>query len=154
MRNLLIIYFLIFFNFSCSKTETKLFEKLSSSKTGISFANNLSYKEDFNIFTYRNYYNGGGVGLGVGVAMTVMTSFLLPHIVLSHLFMHSPEEFFLRVCGVLTAGPSPGKPSVESQRRFTSKCARVSLRARQRPGTTPASTRLPARCACGSGRQP
>ena len=64
MRNLLIIYFLIFFNFSCSKTETKLFEKLSSSKTGISFANNLSYKEDFNIFTYRNYYNGGGVGLG------------------------------------------------------------------------------------------
>lgn len=64
MRNSLLIYFLILFNFSCSERETKLFEKLSPSKTGISFANNLSFKEEFNIFTYRNYYNGGGVGLG------------------------------------------------------------------------------------------
>ena len=64
MRNSLIIYFFIFFHFSCSKTETKLFEKLSPSRTGISFENNLTFKEDFNIFTYRNYYNGGGVGLG------------------------------------------------------------------------------------------
>ena len=64
MRNSLLIYFLIIFHFSCSERETKLFEKLSPSKTGISFANNLSFKEDFNIFTYRNYYNGGGVGLG------------------------------------------------------------------------------------------
>ncbi|MEL0009720.1 MAG: VCBS repeat-containing protein, partial [Flammeovirgaceae bacterium] len=58
------IFFFIFFHFSCSKTETKLFEKLSPSRTGISFENNLTFKEDFNIFTYRNYYNGGGVGLG------------------------------------------------------------------------------------------
>jgi hypothetical protein len=64
VRNSLLIYFLILFNFSCSERETKLFEKLSPSKTGISFANNLSFKEEFNIFTYRNYYNGGGVGLG------------------------------------------------------------------------------------------
>ena len=64
MRNSLIIYFFIFFHFSCSKTEIKLFEKLSPSRTGISFENNLTFKEDFNIFTYRNYYNGGGVGLG------------------------------------------------------------------------------------------
>jgi len=64
VRNSLLIYFLIIFHFSCSERETKLFEKLSPSKTGISFANNLSFKEDFNIFTYRNYYNGGGVGLG------------------------------------------------------------------------------------------
>lgn len=64
MRNSLIIFFFILFHFSCSKKETKLFEKLSSSKTGISFENNLKFKEDFNIFTYRNYYNGGGVGLG------------------------------------------------------------------------------------------
>lgn len=64
MRNSLLIYFLIIFHFSCSERETKLFEKLSPSKTGISFANNLSFKKDFNIFTYRNYYNGGGVGLG------------------------------------------------------------------------------------------
>ena len=38
--------------------------KLPANKTGIKFKNTLSFKDDFNIFTYRNYYNGGGVGLG------------------------------------------------------------------------------------------
>ncbi len=64
MRYLFLVYTSFVFLFSCSKTELKLFEKLSSYHTGINFENNLSFKEDFNIFTYRNYYNGGGVGLG------------------------------------------------------------------------------------------
>ena len=32
--------------------------------TGITFENNLEYTEDFNPYTYRNFYNGGGVALG------------------------------------------------------------------------------------------
>ena len=32
--------------------------------TGIDFANNIQYPKDFNIFTYRNFYNGGGVAIG------------------------------------------------------------------------------------------
>lgn len=32
--------------------------------TGISFANTISNTEDFNIFSYRNFYNGAGVGIG------------------------------------------------------------------------------------------
>ena len=52
---------------SCdSKTENNstLFELLSSEKTKIDFINNITYSNEFNIYTYRNFYNGGGVGLG------------------------------------------------------------------------------------------
>ena len=57
-------FFLIIIFISCSEKEIKLFEEISSYDSGIDFENKLFYKEDFNIFTYRNYYNGGGVGLG------------------------------------------------------------------------------------------
>ena len=32
--------------------------------TGINFSNNIQNTPDFNIFTYRNFYNGGGVAIG------------------------------------------------------------------------------------------
>ena len=35
-----------------------------SKQSGIDFANRLTFDNDFNIYTYRNYYNGGGVALG------------------------------------------------------------------------------------------
>ena len=41
-----------------------LFTLLPSSYTGINFANRLTDTRDFNVFTYRNYYNGGGVAIG------------------------------------------------------------------------------------------
>ena len=41
-----------------------LFTNLPSDYTGIDFANTLEYNQDFNIYTYRNFYNGGGVALG------------------------------------------------------------------------------------------
>ncbi|MFC0261495.1 VCBS repeat-containing protein [Fontibacter flavus] len=54
--------------FSC-KSEDKspkdtLFEQIGSSYSGVTFRNDLEFDEKFNIFTYRNYYNGGGVALG------------------------------------------------------------------------------------------
>ena len=36
----------------------------SSQNHGINFINNLSYTEELNPYTYRNFYNGGGVGIG------------------------------------------------------------------------------------------
>ncbi len=42
----------------------KLFTLLPSSYTGVTFANRLTETHDFNVFTYRNFYNGGGVALG------------------------------------------------------------------------------------------
>lgn len=38
---------------------SQLFEKQQSDQTGISFSNNLTQTEEFNIYTYRNFFNGG-----------------------------------------------------------------------------------------------
>jgi hypothetical protein len=42
---------------------TALFKRLDAATTGINFQNTLSASEDFDVFRYRNYYNGGGVGI-------------------------------------------------------------------------------------------
>jgi len=41
-----------------------LFRLLPSSQTGITFNNRVEDTKDFNIFKYRNFYNGGGVAIG------------------------------------------------------------------------------------------
>jgi enediyne biosynthesis protein E4 len=60
--SILILFVLIFLQ--CSKKEKSLFSKLSSLETGIAFNNKLDYTEEYNCFTYRAFFNGGGVGLG------------------------------------------------------------------------------------------
>ncbi|WP_299529612.1 VCBS repeat-containing protein [Ulvibacterium sp.] len=42
----------------------KVFRLLDESSTGINFSNNLAYDNEFNVYKYRNYYNGGGVAIG------------------------------------------------------------------------------------------
>ena len=37
---------------------------MAPEKSGFSFSNNLTFDEAFNIYTYRNFYNGGGVAIG------------------------------------------------------------------------------------------
>ena len=46
------------------KNQTPQFKLLPSTKTGITFSNNLSYTDDFNVYKYRNFYNGGGIAVG------------------------------------------------------------------------------------------
>lgn len=41
-----------------------LFVKRTSDQTGISFVNKIENQKNFNIFKYRNFYNGGGVAIG------------------------------------------------------------------------------------------
>jgi enediyne biosynthesis protein E4 len=41
-----------------------LFKSLDPKKSGVSFTNKLTFDQKFNIYTYRNFYNGGGVALG------------------------------------------------------------------------------------------
>ena len=41
-----------------------LFKRLGKDQTNIDFINKLSFDSEFNIYTYRNFYNGGGVALG------------------------------------------------------------------------------------------
>ena len=42
----------------------KLFNKVPSSQSGIDFVNTIENTEKMNIFSYRNFYNGGGVAIG------------------------------------------------------------------------------------------
>ena len=60
---------------SCSKKEaatpavatdktTPLFTLLAADVTGIGFVNKVVDEEKFNVLTYRNFYNGGGVAIG------------------------------------------------------------------------------------------
>lgn len=41
-----------------------VFKLLSAQTTGIDFVNDLTYDQEFNVYRYRNYYNGGGVAIG------------------------------------------------------------------------------------------
>lgn len=65
MKTLILPFFLVFILFSCNKNSVneKLFE-LKDTSIGVDFENNLEYTEDLNPYTYRNFYNGGGVALG------------------------------------------------------------------------------------------
>lgn len=49
---------------SCNKQKSKLFELQDLDSIGINFSNDLGFSNDFNVYKYRNYYNGGGVSLG------------------------------------------------------------------------------------------
>jgi hypothetical protein len=53
---------ILLFFLGCGNEKEKLFQLVRNS--GINFSNNISNSKDFNIFTYRNYYNGGGVAIG------------------------------------------------------------------------------------------
>ena len=60
--NTYITLIIIFFLFhSCD--DAKLFS-LQGDSSGVIFENKLEYTEDFNPYTYRNFYNGAGVALG------------------------------------------------------------------------------------------
>lgn len=48
---------------SCREKEDALFKLIDPAQSNIEFSNDLAFDQDFNIFKYRNYYNGGGVGL-------------------------------------------------------------------------------------------
>jgi enediyne biosynthesis protein E4 len=45
-------------------TPPPLFTLMDPNLTGVSFENRVDDTEEFNILTYRNYYNGGGIAIG------------------------------------------------------------------------------------------
>ena len=47
-----------------SGEENFLYTHIQPENSGVDFVNQLDYVEEFNIYRYRNFYNGGGVGLG------------------------------------------------------------------------------------------
>lgn len=51
---------------SCEKSsrENPIFHKVLPKESGLNFQNALSYNEELNAYTYRNFYNGAGVSIG------------------------------------------------------------------------------------------
>ena len=47
-----------------SGSSSTLFTLMDPKMTGVDFANHVTYTEEYNTYTYRNFYNGAGVGLG------------------------------------------------------------------------------------------
>ncbi len=62
---------LLLFFCACAKNsvenkevKSKVFEKKNKEYTNIDFVNRIMNTKEFNIFNYRNFYNGGGVAIG------------------------------------------------------------------------------------------
>ena len=53
----------VLFFFGCSDPDQKVMQEVAI-ESGIRFENNLTYTEEFNPYTYRNFFNGAGVALG------------------------------------------------------------------------------------------
>lgn len=66
--NLIIISLSILLISSCRNDQDiiphkQLFTEMANEEIGIDFINRIENSKDFNIFNYRNFYNGGGVGI-------------------------------------------------------------------------------------------
>ncbi len=61
---LLIVLFIGCTQKSQPVNENSLFRQVLPAESGIDFENNIVNEQDFNIFLYRNFYNGGGVAIG------------------------------------------------------------------------------------------
>ena len=48
----------------CAGGGDALFTSLPASETGLDFENRIEETQETNVFTYRNFFNGGGVGVG------------------------------------------------------------------------------------------
>ena len=66
MKKIVLYFFILFFMTSCSEeqSDAPLFTLKDNPSIGLDFVNNLDYTNDFNVYKYRNYYNGGGVAIG------------------------------------------------------------------------------------------
>lgn len=64
MNNFFRIVLFSFVVVSCTQKQDRLFEKLSSDKSNITFTNKLDPSKNISILDYLYYYNGGGVALG------------------------------------------------------------------------------------------
>ena len=83
---------------SCSdEIELKRFSLVDAEQSGVHFANDLAFDEDFNIYTYRNFYNGGGVGIGDfnkdGLADIYLTANMEPN----ELYLNEGDLKFARI---------------------------------------------------------
>ena len=69
-RKVVVSLFISIHFFACQQEQVSLvpsgpkFDKIDNKLAGIDFNNKLTGSDEFNIYTYRNFYNGGGVAIG------------------------------------------------------------------------------------------
>jgi enediyne biosynthesis protein E4 len=63
-KSLLLLCSVLLAMSSCKKKTDTLFSLLDNADLGINFSNNLNDNDGTNVFSFRNYYNGGGVAIG------------------------------------------------------------------------------------------
>ncbi|MGB5393961.1 MAG: VCBS repeat-containing protein [Lutimonas sp.] len=68
IKNVVIVGLLVLAVFSCTQKEVKVTENkdplfVLREDAGIDFSNNLKAIDGYNVFSYRNFYNGGGVAI-------------------------------------------------------------------------------------------
>ena len=65
LHKIIVIGFLVLVMTCCNSPEKdKLFQLLPSTKTNVTFANQLTETDSFNVLTFEYIYNGAGVGVG------------------------------------------------------------------------------------------
>lgn len=84
---------------ACAPTEPTedsqtLFKLLSPERTGITFVNQLNYTEAVNTYTFKNFYNGGGVGLGDFNNDSLVDIFLTGNLVSNRLYLNKGDFSF------------------------------------------------------------
>jgi enediyne biosynthesis protein E4 len=66
----IVVFLLTIHLFGCNSdnnqgpTVAKRFTSIPADQSGLNFQNDVPYNEQFNCYTYRNFYNGGGVAVG------------------------------------------------------------------------------------------
>lgn len=107
--NILKTICIISFFTSCNKTgEPTLFIALDPEETGIDFTNALVSEQDFNIYKYRNFYNGGGVAIGDLTGNGLPDIYLIGNMTSNRLYENRGDFTFVDV--TVDAGVSGSKP--------------------------------------------
>jgi len=60
----MLVMVLVSCNEEIEKVNTPLFDLMDNEEIGVDFSNTLTYTKEFNVYKYRNFYNGGGVAIG------------------------------------------------------------------------------------------
>ncbi len=104
------------FIFSCKENhdDRTLFKSHRASNVGIDFVNRLEYTEELNPYTFRSFYNGGGVGLGDFNNDGLLDVFFAGNLVSNKLYLNEGNFRFkditqssgLKTEGVWTTGVS------------------------------------------------
>lgn len=82
---------------SCRNSQQKLFTKQPSDQTGVSFSNDLTFHQDFNIYRFLGFYSGGGVAIGDVNNDGLVDLFFTANMKKNHLYLNKGDFKFVDV---------------------------------------------------------